>query len=115
MNIYDGCVDCSETFYRDYSMTWDEQLNAKEKHYRDKGYKVVFVFLANSFQDAARVVLYNKDDKIPEYMREYRNKYVRMNGHWVLESSLGICDQCGEYAPIVLICRKGQLCDNCDN
>lgn len=113
MNIYDGCISNKDTFYRDYNITWDEQLDNMKLYYEKQGYKVIFVFLANPFQDAARVVLYNKDSKIPEWMRNYRHKYVRFNGHWYLESQLGICDKCGEYTSLTCLCKDGLICDNC--
>lgn len=115
MNIYDGSVDYQDTFYRDYNISWDEQLNSKKKYYENNGYKVVFVFLANSFQDAARAVLYNLTDRIPQHMRDYKNKYVRINGHWILESRLGICDKCGNYSELTCLCKDGYICESCDS
>ncbi len=114
MNIYDGCISHSDYFYRDYNITWDEQLDKKKEYYEGQGYKVVFVFKANSFQDAAYAVLYNKDTPIPEHMRNYRHKYVRLNGHWYLESQLGICDKCGQYKRLTCLCKDGEICDDCN-
>lgn len=115
MNIYDSCIDNSRVIYRDYTMTWDEQLEQEKKKYEDKGYKVIFIFAANSFCDAARIVLYDNRWTIPLHMQKYRNKYVKFNGHWVIESQLGICDKCGEYKPLVCLCKEGWLCDECDD
>lgn len=100
-NIYSGCIDNSEVIERDYDISWDEQLDIKKAEYEDMGYKVVFVFAANHVSDRARVVLYDKNQAIPQYMQKYRRKYVRVHGHWVIESQLKICDQCGNYDEIV--------------
>lgn len=115
MNIYDESISVSEPFYRNYDMTWDEQLDAKRKEYEDAGYKVVFVFVANSFCDAARAVLYNKNQPIPPWMRNYRHKYVHINGHWIIEAEFGICDKCGEYKELPCLCRDGYICEDCDS
>lgn len=114
-NIYEGCINNKDVFYRDHSISWDEQLNNKQKYYENQGYKVVFVFVANSFIDAARVVLYSKDMSIPLCMQDYKHKYVKFNGHWILESLLGICDKCGNYTTLVSLSKKGHLCKRCSN
>ena len=114
MNIYDGCIEVSDTFYREYDTSWDEQLDKKRQEYEAKGYKVVFLFAANSFQDAAKALLYNKEQHLPEHIQNYKYKYVRLNNHWVLEARLGIWDKCGEYTPLVCRCREGHLCQDCD-
>lgn len=114
MNIYDGCLSHSDLFYRDYSMTWDEQLDKKKKYYEDQGYKVVFVFKVNPIQDAAYAVLYDKNTPLPKSMRDFKYKYVRFNEHWYLEAQLGICDKCGEYKKLTCLCKDGQICEDCD-
>lgn len=114
MNIYDESISVSEPFYRNYDTSWDEQLDAKRKEYEDAGYKVVFVFATNPFQDAAQAVLYDKEQHIPTPMRNHCGKYVRLNGHWVIEGQLGICDKCGEYKPLYCLCSDGMICEDCD-
>lgn len=114
-NIYKDCVSNDKIIYRDYDKSWDEQLDNEKKFYEDQGYKVIFTFFANSFQDRARVVLYDKETLIPQVMREYRNKYVKFNGHWCIEANLGICDICGEYKPLICLCNDGWLCKECAN
>lgn len=113
MNIYDGCIDNSEIIYHMPTISWDEQLDAKRLEKEKLGFKVVFIFYGNSFTNAARVVLYNKTDDLPECIRNYRHKYVRLNGHWVIESQLGICDLCGEYKLLTCLCEDGLICDDC--
>lgn len=114
MNIYDGCIDSNEVFYRNYDTSWDEQLDSKRKYYEDQGYKVVFVFHANSFQDVARVVLHNKDTPISLHMQEFEGKYVRPSGHWVIERQLGICNVCGEYKKLCCREKRGMVCKDCE-
>lgn len=115
MNIYEGSINHSDFFYRDYNISWDQQLDEKRKYYNNRGYKVVFIFKTNSFQDAAYAVLYDKNTSIPRCMRDYKYKYVRLNGHWVLESQLGICDKCGEYKKLSVLCKDGLICEDCDD
>lgn len=77
------------------------------------GYKVVFVFYANPLFDAARVVLYEGNSYIPRVMKNFRHKYVRLNGHWVIENMLGICDKCGDYKVLRCLCNDGHICEDC--
>lgn len=113
MNIYDGCLKCSDVFYREYGTSWDAQLDKKKEYYEKQGYKVVFVVEINSFQDAARVVIYDEKMQIPKCMQNYKYKYVRFDGHWVDESLLGICDKCGNYNELTYLCDEGELCRKC--
>lgn len=115
MNIYEGCIDNSKIIYREKDKSWNKQLDETKAYYENKGYKVIFVFAGNSVFNAARVVLYNKNQSIPECMRKYKYKYVRdYNGEWNIEARYEICDKCGMYVPIICISNtKGRLCNKC--
>lgn len=112
-NIYDGCVSNSEILYPQKGINWSDLLDAKRAECEKQGYKVVFVFEANSFMNMARVVLYDKETMIPLAMQQYGSKYVKINGRWAIENHLGICDKCGAYEELVCLCRDGSLCRNC--
>lgn len=114
-NIFEKSVSNDEIIYRDYDKSWDEQLDIKKKFYENQGYKVIFLFATNPFQDQARVVLYDKKTPIPEAMRNYKYQYIKFNGHWCIEETLGICDTCGEYKPLICLCDDGWLCEECAN
>ena len=103
-NIFEKSVSNDEIIYRDYDKSWDEQLDIKKKFYESQGYKVIFLFATNPIQDRARVVLYDKKTPIPEVMRNYKHQYIKFNGHWCIESTLGICDKCGEYQDHIHYC-----------
>lgn len=91
-----------------------QSLDKKKEYYESKGYKVIFVVHHNSFQNAARAVIYDKETHIPQCMQDYRHKYVKLNGVWMNEGLLGICDKCGEYKELICLCDKGSLCAQCD-
>ena len=112
-NIYNGSVDVGKLIYRDYNKNWDDQLDEALKDYQSQGYTVVFVFLANPVQDIAKPVLYPNPESISWNMRHYTEKYVKFNGHWVIQSQLNMCDECGEYAAIKVQYNGRYLCDDC--
>lgn len=113
-NIYSGCFSNDEIIYSKAKEPFDITLEKTYQKYKSLGYKIVFYDINNSFQHAARVVLYK--NKIPEIMQNCKDRYVKINGKWIRNNLLGYCDQCGEYKELICISSKyGHICKECDD
>ena len=111
-NIYDECIDNSKVIYKEENdKTFSETFDRYKELYESKGYKVVFVDTNDDFLNSARIVLYAKDQHIPLHMQDFKGKWVNVNGKWIREGLLGICDRCGNYTELICLCDKGNLCE----
>ena len=114
MNIYDGCESNKEIIYGFTSLDFYDKLEKRQNEILSQGKKVVFVESNASVHAGARVVIYS-DNKIPEFMQNYKHRYVKINGRWTRNSLLGYCDCCGKYTELICLSDKGRTCENCSD
>lgn len=109
-NIYDGCLDNKEILE---SISFDELCNEMNERLSksEEGQNVIFVDVSNGIVYGARVVVYNGE--VPDIMKNYKRKYIKIDGKWARECLLGICDKCHSYTELISLTNDGKLCRSC--